>query len=106
MLGKDKIDNTDVYKILYTGADGKKVNYFLSIDKPLVVKVQKKVNVNGSEMDSETTFSDYRKTGDVMMAYSMNTKVKNSPMGSQSITIDKIEINPTVDETIFSMPTK
>lgn len=105
MIGKDKVDNIDAYKILYTGADGNKVYYFIRIDNPLVIKVQKKVNVNGSEMDSETTFADYRKIGNVTMAYSMNTKVKNSPMGSQNIIIDKIEINPTFDETIFSMPT-
>lgn len=106
LLGKEKVDNAEAYKILYTGADGNKVTYYISTESNLVVKVQKKVVANGSEMDSETTFSDYRKTGDVMMAYAMNTKVKNSPMGSQNITIDKIEINPTFDETIFTMPTK
>lgn len=106
LLGKENVNNTEAYKILYTGSDGSKVNYYVSIESSLVVKVQKKVNVNGSEMDSETTFFDYRKTGNVMMAYAMDTKVKNSPMGSQNIIIDKIEINPSVDENIFSMPAK
>lgn len=104
LLGKEKVDNAEAYKILYKGADGKKVTYYISTETKLVVKVQKKVIVNGSELDSETTFFDYRKIGNVMMAYAMNTKVKNSPMGSQNITIDKIEINPTFDETIFTMP--
>ena len=104
LMGKEKVDDVDAYKILYTGADGKKVTYYISTESNLVVKVQKKVTVNGSEMDSETVFFDYRKIGSVMMAYAMNTKAKNSPMGSQNITIEKIEINPVFDESIFYMP--
>lgn len=104
LLGKENVKDEEAFKILYTGADGKKVTYFISAIDGLVKKVQKKVVANDNEMDSETYFSDYKKTGDVMMAYSMNTKVKDSPMGSQLVIVEKIEINPEIDESIFSMP--
>jgi len=42
----------------------------------------------------------------VMMAYSMDVKTKGSPMGTQEITMDKYEMNPTIDEKIFTLPTK
>ncbi len=104
LVGKDKVRDEEAYKLVYTDSNGKNSTYYISTKSNLVVKVEKKISANGEEKDSETIFSDYRKTGNVTMAYGMNTKVKNSAMGSQIIVIDKIEINPELDEAMFSMP--
>jgi len=106
LIGKEQLNNADVYKIQYTGLDGKIITYYLNTSDYMIVKVQKKIKVQGNEVDSETSYSNFKKVNDVAMAYSFEVKAKNSPMGTQEVIIDKIEINQTVEDNIFSMPTK
>jgi len=106
LLEKEQINNTDAFKIIYTGLDGKAITYFINTSDYMIVKIQKKIKIQGSEMDSETLYSNYKKTDDVVIAYSFEVKTKNSPMGTQEVIIDKIELNKTIDDNIFMMPTK
>lgn len=106
LLGKEQMNNADVFKIKYTGPDGKEITYFLSTSDFMIVKIQKKIKIQGSEMDSETLYSNYKKIDDVVIAYSFEVNTKNSPMGTQVVIIDKIELNQNVEDKIFSMPSK
>jgi hypothetical protein len=106
LTGKEKVNDIEAFKIKYTGPEGKDILYYVSTADYMVIKVQRTIKIQGTDMDSETLYSDYKKTGDVMMPYSFDVKTKGSPMGTQSISIDKIEMNPTIDENIFTMPTK
>jgi hypothetical protein len=72
----------------------------------MIVKTNKIVKTMGQEIDAETTYYNFKKAGDINMAYSFDVKTKDSAMGTQEITIDKIEINPVIDENIFTMPAK
>ena len=56
----------------------------------------------GKGMITEIKMSDYQEAGDVYMPYSMTQGVKGQP--GAPITMDKIEINPTVDDSEFAFP--
>ena len=56
----------------------------------------------GKGMMTESKMSDYQEAGDVYMPYSMTQGVKGQP--GTPITMDKIEINPTVDDSEFAFP--
>lgn len=106
LTGKEQLNNKDVFKIIYKGADGKTITYFVDAENYMVVSIQKKINMQGSTMDSETFYSNYKEIEGVKIAYSFEVKVKNSPMGSQEVIIDKIEINTLVEDKIFVLPAK
>lgn len=100
------MNNIETFKIKYTGKDGKSIVYYVGTSDYMLVKTQRTLRIQGQEMESETYYSNFKKAGDVMMAYSMDVKTKGSPMGTQEITMDKYEMNPTIDEKIFTLPTK
>ena len=106
LVGTEKLNNIDTYQIKYTSSAGDVINYFVSSENYMIVKSKKVVKAMGQELESETIYYNFKKVGDVNMAYSFDVKSKNSAMGTQEITIDKIEINPTIDESIFTMPSK
>ncbi|MCX6157010.1 MAG: hypothetical protein WCK13_04975 [Ignavibacteriota bacterium] len=106
LTGKEQVNNIETFKIKYTGKDGKSIVYYVGTSDYMLVKTQRTLRIQGQEMESETYYSNFKKAGDVMMAYSMDVKTKGSPMGTQEITMDKYEMNPTIDEKIFTLPTK
>jgi hypothetical protein len=106
LAGTEKVNNVDVHQLKYTSSTGDVTNYFISSDNYMIVKIKKVLKIMGQEMDSETSYYNFKKIGEVTMAYGFDVKTKNAAMGTQEITIDKIELNPTVDENIFTMPAK
>jgi hypothetical protein len=58
----------------------------------------------GQEMEFESTPSNYKPVNGVMMPYSLSQKVNGSPM--MDMTVEKIEVNAPIDDTLFQMPEK
>ena len=95
-VGTEKVDGADAYHLKLTNKYGKLVNYFIDTKTNRVVKTSGKTKgPDGQEMDSETTYSDWKQNGDgYWFAYSTTTM-------QGPITYDKIETNIKVDESIF-----
>lgn len=104
LKGNEKVNNIDVFKIIYTDLNEGVVNYYIDVNTYLLVKSEKNIKINGKSYFAESYYSNYKKIGDVFMAYMIEIETKDSPMGKQTLIIDKIELNPTIDEKIFSMP--
>ena len=106
LSGKETVANTETFKIKYTGSDGKTIYYYLGTEDCMLVKTVRTLKIQGQEMESETIYSNYKKVGDVIMHFAFDVKTKGSPMGTQEIVVDKYDINPTIDDKVFSMPVK
>jgi hypothetical protein len=95
LVGKDKVDGAEAYKLKVTMKSGKSVMYFIDTKTNRILKTAGKMSIQGQETDVETTFSDYKQNADgYWFAYTTTT-----PQGPLSF--DKIESNVKVDETIF-----
>jgi len=102
-VGKEPVEGTDAYKLKVTLKTGT-VNYFyLDADSYLVIKEESKRTVRGVERESETTFGDYKKVEGLIFPHSIEAGAKGQSQ-KQKITIEKIEINPVIDESRFKMP--
>ncbi|MDD5360810.1 MAG: hypothetical protein PHN88_01655 [Ignavibacteria bacterium] len=106
LIGKEPVGGKDAYKIKYTSANNDEQFYYLDADNSFLLKLDKKVSVMGKVVSSETTYSNFKKVGDVMMPFMMEVKTSESKMGSQIMTLDKVELNPAIDETVYMMPAK
>lgn len=105
------VEGTDSFTIKLTKkpvvVDGKEeenvTTYYF--DKETFVPIMSETTAKSGPakgMMSQTVYSDYQEAGDVYYAHSITSKF-NGQVG-QTIKIDKIDVNPEIDETIFVMP--
>ena len=97
-IGKDDMDGTEVLKLKVTKKDGDVDTYFFDSQTYMIMKVSSKVKVQDKEMEQETEFSNY-KTVD---GYTFAHAISSGMMGEMKI--EKLEINPAVDDKIFALP--
>lgn len=104
-LGKEDLEGSPVYKLQVTLKTGNVKTIYLDADSFLEIKQASKRVIRGTEVETETTIGDYKEEGGVMMPHSMEMGAKGRPE-KQKITIEKVEINPTLDDAKFKMPEK
>jgi outer membrane lipoprotein-sorting protein len=104
-LGKDKAEGTDCYKLKLTLKNGDVRTFYIDADSFLLVKLESKTTVRGTDQLSDTIVGDYKDVGGMMMAHSIDSGQAGQPM-RQKMTIDKIDINVVIDDARFTMPVK
>lgn len=105
LMGKEDVEGSPAYKLHLTTKSGTESNLFIDADTYLLVKTESKRKVQGQEIESETMVGDYKEIGGVMFPHTMEMRRKGAPAGaSQTIVIDKYELNTAVDAAQFKMP--
>lgn len=103
LLGKDSADGAECYKLKLTLKSGDTRTYFINAETFLEVKVEAKTTVRGAETESDTIIGDWKPVEGMMMAFSMDAGQKGAP-ARQRITLEKIEVNPALDDARFKLP--
>ena len=103
LLGKEKLEGTDAYKLKATLKNGDVMLIYLDADSFLEIKEEVKRNVRGSEQEMETSLGDYKEVNGLMFPFAMESGVKGSQQ-KEKLTLSKIEVNVPVDSSIFKMP--
>lgn len=94
LVGNEKVDNNDAFKIKVT-RDGKVSHIFVDAKTFFVVKSTSKAAGPEGEMDIESSFSDYKQNADgYWFAYSITSS-------NGTIVFDKITTNIAVDNKMF-----
>jgi len=105
LLGKEKVEGSDAYKLKVTRKGGEVEYYFLDAGSYLPVRVEAKRTIRGIEIEGESTVSDYKEAGGFLWPHSIQNGAKGRPE-KQTIKFEKIETNPTLDDARFRMPAK
>jgi outer membrane lipoprotein-sorting protein len=103
LVGKEPVEGTDAYKLKATLKDGTVQYSYVDADSYLVIKEESKRTIRGVERETEATLGDYKKVEGLMFPCSIETGAKGDSQ-KQKITIEKIEINPAIDDSRFKMP--
>jgi outer membrane lipoprotein-sorting protein len=105
LQGKEKVNNTDAYRIKLTTKENDTTTYFIDANTYYLVKVIKVANMAGQEAEVETSFSDFKKTD---YGFTMPYKTEISlPQGfTLAMNFKKVEVNKEIDPKIFEMPAK
>ena len=99
LVGKD--DKT--FKIKLTTKDGVEIVYVIYAATYLVKSQTAKGKMQDQDVDITSTFADYRKTDTgYLLPYSIDLDFGGQ--FSLSITVNKIELNKTIDPAVFEMP--
>lgn len=103
LLGKEKVEGSDAYKLKVTLKNGDVRYIYLDADAHLEIKGESKRTIRGSEVEIETSIGDYKEVGGLLFPHSLQSGAKGRPE-RQNIMVEKIEINPAIEETRFVMP--
>lgn len=101
LVGKEKLDNSEVYKINFTTADNITTTYFFDASTFYVVKAIKKISSMGQQMEMITTFSNFKKTDyGILVPF---TSVMDYGQFAMTVTVHQVEFNKPVDASVFEM---
>jgi len=110
-MGKEDFNGTETFKVKLTKTpmviDGKEEEdvsyYFFETDNYVPIAVQTEIKQGQAKgMISEITFSDYDEVDGLYFAFTMTQGVKGQ--GGQPVTMDTIELNPEVEDSVFVFP--
>lgn len=100
LLPETDADGVKVFVIALTTKDaGKVTRYYINQADYSLVKSVTKRDMQGQEVDLETYSSDFKEMNGIKMAMTRTVKIEGQDF--QSITIDKVEFDVTIDESIF-----
>jgi len=125
LVGKEKVEGSDAYKLKVTLAPKKpavaarvesggkmtdvavtplQIRYiYLDADSYLEIKSEGKRNVRGAEQEFESSVGDYKEVNGLMIPFSITSAAKDQP-GKQTITIEKVEFNVPMEDALFELP--
>ncbi len=104
LLGKENVDSKPAYKLKLTRKGGRSDVLFLDAATFLQVKALSHRNLMGQETDIETLTSDFKEVDGFKMPHKIDQSANGNP--AFSLTVEKIEINAPVDDSIFAKPVK
>lgn len=104
LIGKDKVEDKDVWRLKLTTKNGEVRYYLVDSNSYLLLKWEGKRTVEDKEVPVESYFRDYRNVDGLRFAFQIDTGSSANDV-SQKIAIDKIELNVPIDDSEFSQPT-
>ena len=103
LLGKEKIEGTDAFKLKVTLKNGDVQTIYIDSESFLEIKEETKRTVRGSEQVFESAIGDYKEVNGIMFPFAEETSAKGSDQ-KEKLTITKIELNVPADDSLFKMP--
>lgn len=108
LMGKEMAEGVNCYKIKLTKktqlVDGKEedniVYYYFDVEN--FVPIMEETTINDGEAKgqiTQTIFSDYQEVSGLFFPYSISSRIKDG--AGQTVVIQSVELNPTVDDKIF-----
>ncbi len=100
--GQEKVGDINAYKIKYTNKDSAVSTFYIDPSAFYIIQEVRTGNVQGQPTDITISLSDYKKTDfGLVVPYTMGIDMGQFNMKS---TTNKVEVNKTVDPSIFDMP--
>jgi zinc protease len=100
-VGMETVDGKECYKVVATPKSGNPRTLWYDKDSNLMIKVSTVTASPQGDIQSDTSVSDYRKEGDVMVPHKM--LVKAGPM-EIIMTVESVQHNPEIPKDRFEVP--
>ena len=104
LVGKEKVDGADAYhlKIVLNGGDVQ--DMYLDATTFLAIKRVASVTVQGTALDLESKFDNYKQVQGITIPFSIVQHAINGQIPDQKITFRTVELNIPLDDFVFKMP--
>jgi hypothetical protein len=113
--GMDKVEDRDTYKLKLTMKNGSAIHVWIDAQTFLEAKMEGQPRrLDGTEHPVEIYFRDYRAVSGLQIPFLLETRVlpvaqtklgvKDPPVPSEKTVIEKVMVNPRIDQSHFSKP--
>lgn len=105
LMGKEKLDGADVFKLRIADKKGESFYLYVSTDTYYVLKSTGFSNIQGKNTEISVTYSNFKTIEGLVFPHTMETP---SPMGGDMMTVETtaITLNPKTDEAILKKGAK
>jgi outer membrane lipoprotein-sorting protein len=104
LVSKEKLDGADAFLLSVTKTSGETMQVYVSASTYFILKTTAKVKANGQEIDAETNYSNYKAVDGLYFPFTVEAA---SPMGGMmQIDTTGVELNASLDPSIFARPKK
>jgi outer membrane lipoprotein-sorting protein len=103
LVGKDKFEDKDVWRLKLTTKNGDVRYYLFDANSFLLLKWEGSRKFQDQEIPVESHFSDYREVGGVKFAFAIDSGSSPTEL-TQKIRVEKIELNPELNDGEFGKP--
>jgi hypothetical protein len=103
LVGKEKIDGGEAWKLKLTLKSGDVQYVYLDAVSHLEIRTEARRRVRESEVELENTIGDYREVGGVLWPHSIQSGPKGRPE-KQAFVFESIEVDPALEDERFKMP--
>jgi hypothetical protein len=103
LVGRDRLPGGDTWKLVVQGQEGPPRTLHLDARTHLVVQTSDRRSLEGQEVEFVTEVGDYRTVAGLVFPH----RIDVGPRGSaerQRLVIQRIEVNPPLDDARFAMP--
>ena len=115
LVGVEKVEDRDTYKLKLTMKNGSAIHVWIDAQTFLEAKIEGQPRrLDGTDHPVEVYFRDYRPVDGLQIPYALETRVlpvahtalgfKDTPVPPEKTFIDKVMVNPKLDESRFSKP--
>lgn len=100
LVGPEKVDGKDTYKLSHTTADGAST-WTDNFDVATGLKVQSVTSMKSPQGETTTTsgYSDYKDTGGIKFPMTIN---QQSPRGPMTMSVDNVKVNKGLKDSDFT----
>ncbi len=103
LIGRETLDSGEAFKLKLTLKDGSIRYDFVDVETRLIVRSDVTRLIRGYPVVLENTLSDFREIGGIVFPHHIESHAKDRPE-SMTIVIEKIELNPDLDDERFQFP--
>jgi outer membrane lipoprotein-sorting protein len=115
LVGVDKVENHDTYKLKLTTKDGKPIHVWIDCQTFLETKIEGQPRrLDGVDRSVEVYYRDFRDVAGLKIPFVLETRVLPAATASQHgrdattpaerITIENVEVNPRIEASLFTKP--
>jgi hypothetical protein len=102
-LNHDIVDGDDALRLKVTLKNGDIIYYYLDPDTFLEIRKEIRQTIRGSVRERIVDLGSYKPVNGVMYPFSVAQGSKSNP-GSQTFTVEKMEVNVAADPADFAVP--
>jgi outer membrane lipoprotein-sorting protein len=103
LVGKDKVEDKDVWRVKLTTKSGDVRYYLFDANTYLLSKWEGKRRAEGKDFPVESYFRDYRNVEGLKFSFQIDSGSSATDL-TQKLVIDKIELNPEIPDSEFAKP--
>jgi zinc protease len=100
-VGVEQVDGKDCYKVVLTPKTGPAITKWFSKDTGLLMKMAMTSKTPMGDIQSDSTYSDYRKEGEVLVPHKVVTHVATMEL---VMTVDGVQSNVDIPKDKFDPP--